>query len=90
MLNKVKIGNLIYNVYYQSLEGDIGTCDPDSLTIRIDCSLPESRARETLLHEILHACCDFAGLNDDHTYSEEEIISRLSPILHSVLSENDL
>ena len=42
--------------------------------------------RVTLLHEVIHACADLAGLEDEAT--EEEWASRLAPALFQVLNQN--
>lgn len=66
--------------------GNDGECSPSNLQIRVRASLPLERAAETLLHEGLHAIWDLAALGDK--YDEEEIISRLSPLLFQTLKQN--
>lgn len=63
-----------------------GECSPSGLQIRVRASLPAERAAETLFHETLHAVWDLAALGDK--FDEEEIISRLSPLLFSTLKQN--
>jgi hypothetical protein len=63
-----------------------GECSPSNLQIRVRSSLPLERAAETLFHEGLHAIWDLAALGDK--YEEEEIISRLSPLLFHMLKQN--
>jgi len=37
---------------------------------------------------LLHACCTFAGVQENEKLTEEQFVARLSPILHTVLKEN--
>jgi len=78
---EIRTDNLVAN-------GDCGICSKTYKTITIDQEIPDQE--ETLLHELLHACCDFAGMEDDEKLTEEEFISRISPILYTVLTENKL
>jgi hypothetical protein len=40
------------------------------------------------VHELLHACCYFVGMREEKM-AELEFITRLSPIVHTVMKEND-
>lgn len=59
-----------------------GHCDPERLTITVRSKIPRDVARETLLHESLHALLDLVGvaaeLEDDQ---EESLVRRLAPAL---------
>jgi hypothetical protein len=64
---KVIIGPYTYQVIEkEGLEVNgapaFGSCDSDNLTIYLDASTPEDKKRETLLHEVLHAIDDAAGI----------------------------
>ncbi len=86
----LKIGAKTYRIDYidvLSPDEDCGHCHHPRQLIRIDSSLPESEQEETLLHEILHTCCTFVGIEGKCT--EEEFITRVSPILYTVLKENN-
>ncbi len=69
-----------------------GVCFHQTHEIAISSVLSEVAAEEVLVHELLHACCRFAGMdkNDTMKLTEEEFVSRLSPVLHMVLSENTI
>jgi hypothetical protein len=89
----IKIGAKTLQVrvqHYLSDDGELGNCLPNQGLIRIENLQPEDEKEETLLHEILHCCCSFAGIQDDEKLTEEELISRISPILYTVLKENKL
>lgn len=68
----------------------MGEADHKLLTICIDSTLPDSQKQETLLHEIIHACMYFAGTALEDENKEEMVTSSISPILYTVLKENDL
>ena len=47
--------------------------------------MSEAKTREVLLHEILHACWELAGIPSKY---EEDIVNRISPYLLDVLQDN--
>lgn len=70
-----------------------GQTDADQLQIILNSKLPTSMVRETVLHELLHACLDVQGVNvgdkpllDDDEH--ERLVRGLSPILLDVLRRN--
>lgn len=90
----IKIGAKTYTIQLMPIlsdEEELGHCHPTRQLIRIDSSLPETEQEETLLHEIIHACCNFTGMFTEaknEKLNEEEFATRLSPILYTVLKEN--
>lgn len=87
----LKIGAKTFRVQQYPFLSDVeesGHCVKDRGLIRIEENQPEDEKQETLLHEILHCCCGFAGIEDGEKLTEEQFISRVSPILHTVLVEN--
>jgi hypothetical protein len=70
-------------------EGAIhGDCDYSAQSIRI--SLKDCHAdviRDTLLHEVIHALNSIAGIKDG--CNEEDIASRLTPLLLQTFRENE-
>lgn len=66
----------------------IGDCDRNRLIIRIADYLAPSKKAETLLHEVLHACTDAAGLMDEPGKTDEDVINPLARVLYSVLVDN--
>lgn len=88
----IKVGTSLYKVIEDEGEhqdGRRGSTYKELREIRINPSLSPDLKEITLLHEILHACCDFVGIEDEKL-TEEEWIVRISPILHQVLKENNI
>ncbi len=91
----VKVGPHIYKIARLSkskmpkVDGDqlSGCCDFDGLQISLEKSLPVSRSKECLLHEILHAC-NLLGGTSFKTMEEEDFVDKLSPHLLQVLQQN--
>ena len=96
----VQIGPFRYTLaiggkHYSNLavrEGEVpgGYCDYDHLVIAIKPGLAPDVTRETVLHEIIHACGHAAGVKwtttgDD---AEEDTIESLSPTLLAALRDN--
>jgi hypothetical protein len=72
-------------------EGKLGECDSSALTITIDPTMADTMEKETVVHELLHACCDLAGLQEDpgmDSAGEERVVRRLSPLILDVLRAN--
>lgn len=82
----------MFKIIYDSPISDVdedGHCSPNRGIIRINNILPKTEQEETLLHEVLHGCCAFVGIDTEkEKLSEEEWITRISPILFTVLKEN--
>jgi len=92
--NKLKVGVKEFEVrmvdHLDSRAESQGVCSTDHLFIEIDNRLPQVQKEITFLHEIIHACSDFIGLQDDERLDEESICSRYDDILYTVLKENNL
>lgn len=58
------------------------------LVIRIDGSLCEDVWRETLLHELLHACHLVCGLGAETNTNAETVVTMTSPVLLDLLRSN--
>ena len=54
--------------------------------IWLNPDMHETVIRETFIHELLHVCADFAGI-DDEKLSEEQWVSRITPALHAVIAQ---
>lgn len=88
---EVKVGPIRYRITEDSSEIEEGRCGvtyKQTARIRINPSLSADVRKETLLHEMLHAICSICGIDDEDRLTEEEWISRVSPILLMVLQEN--
>lgn len=91
-MEKAKIGGMTYTIVekdYVELDEDknlTGMCDRHALEIELLKNLPKQRKDQTLIHEIMHAVVTEAGLEFD---DEEDVVNRLSIVLHQVLVDND-
>lgn len=91
MINSIKVGGIIYEVQYKGLganEGvQFGWCRCDKALIEINDGINQQKQEQTLIHEMTHAMFHECGL--DYMENEEDIVNRLSIVLHQVLKEND-
>ncbi|KIO60226.1 hypothetical protein B4065_0152 [Caldibacillus thermoamylovorans] len=55
-------------------------------TIKIDANMSEDKKEQTFVHELLHACFNEAGFQQQ----DEETILRVANVLYQVLKDNDL
>jgi hypothetical protein len=86
MPDTIKVGCHVYTVVRSPLPDCLGDCDFDALRIRVRPRLRKSKAQETLLHEVLHACTDPSLKAGKH--AEEDFIETASPILLQVIQDN--
>ena len=86
---QVRIGPYRYKVMDRRGGTDLGECEVDHLLLHISVGQPLDSERDTLLHEVLHACIAHSGLDrrlaDD---VEEDVIRSLSPVLLDTLQRN--
>jgi hypothetical protein len=87
---RLRLGPFVYRVRHKAnkkaFPGD-GQQDWNNLEIRVDPAQQDGCARDTLLHEVMHACyaqTSFRGGDVD----EEGIINALTPWLLGVLRDN--
>ncbi len=71
----------------------VGETDTRWLRITVDARLPAGQVRDTLLHEVLHACWYAVGGFDERPDEserdrEERYVARLSPVLLDTLRRN--
>lgn len=71
-------------------DGLRGKCYRDRGLIEIDPNLPADQYQVTLLHELLHACTKFVGIECEDKLTEEDFVTKLAPILHTMLIENGM
>jgi hypothetical protein len=85
----IKVGPFTYRVEVDDAkvpDSMYGVCDKSEQRISLHKDQSKQRLRLSLLHEVLHALCDLANLDDDPV--EERIVTQLSPVLLAVLLEN--
>lgn len=94
---KVKVGPFIYEVLYSeglAEEGKYFGCSYDNeQKIILDPNKPEQKIKQTLVHELMHACNFVNGLTyrfDDKNNlpSEEDVIRELSMTFYQVMIDN--
>ena len=95
MPKTVKVGTHVYSVLRRTnaqmpvIDGDKphGCCDFNTLQIIIAKGLRKSKAKEFLVHEILHACT-YPSFNGDTQMTDEDFVTAVSPVLLQVVQDN--
>lgn len=93
MLDKLKVGGMIYDVKFMELEADddgvqLGWCDYARSAIEVNNhNVSVRKQKQTIIHEMTHAIMHEAGVGfgDD----EERVVTHVGQILHQVLMDND-
>ena len=88
MPKSIKVGAHTYSVLRKS-KGQfvgVGECDFDNTQIVVRKRLKKSVAKETLLHELVHAC--LYPSFDDKAITTEDFVLALSPVLLQVIEDN--
>jgi hypothetical protein len=85
MPQAIKVGCHMYAVTRKAL-ADSGECDFDGLRINVKPRLGRGKAKEILLHEILHACTYPAQTSKRLT--DEEFVDATAPVLLGVIQDN--
>ena len=93
----VKVGPFLYSIFFDKEKlkqatldhgsSVSGYCRKDKLEIIIDPDLDIQVKRETLWHEIKHACFAWVAISIDSP-TEEQIVCLTAPLELSVLREN--
>ena len=90
-MGNVKVAGIEYKVQVKELVDNdpntYGSCVYHDAHIEIRKGLSKERAEQTFVHELMHATIFEAGYRGDEY---EELVERLSVVLHQVLKENDL
>ena len=92
MLNKIKVGGLVYDIVPTKWErkenGELqfGLYNASDTNILINESISEQVQNQTLIHEMTHAIFYEAGIELDN---EEELVNRISGVLYQILQDND-
>lgn len=80
------VGGHIVRVEYEKLEDECAHFDSQTLTIRVDPTVPRSLQESSFLHELMHACNSTLG--SDHIH--HAFMDSLSEQLYQVLSDNGM
>lgn len=90
MPKTVKVGPHVYTIIRKpsaTMGDNHGLCRANELQIEIRKNLRRSKAKEILLHEILHACT-YPVLIQGNKHDDEEFITSVAPVLLQVLQDN--
>ena len=87
MPKTIKVGPHVYSVLRKTVPGGLGNCEFDSLQIWIKPRLRRSKAKEILVHEVLHATTH-PSMNGDRKYTDEDFVTAVAPMLLEVLRDN--
>ena len=89
MPSSVKVGPHTYPIIRRPKTEmkDLGLCSWDAVQISIRARLKKSKAREVLLHEVLHAC-SYPTMASVQNKTDEEFVDVVAPLLLQVLQDN--
>ncbi len=69
--------------------GLLGQCDRRAQRILVDLEQHDQQIADTVVHELLHAATELAGLSDELGEElEEKVVARLAPIVAQTIAEN--
>ncbi len=90
-MEKLKVAGIEYKIQIKELVDNdpatYGSCVYHDAHIEIRKGLSRERTEQTFVHELMHATIFEAGYRGDEY---EELVERLSVVLHQVIKENDL
>ena len=90
MPKTIKVGPHVYSVTRPTkaqMKGDLGGCECNLLQITVQQRLKKSKAKEILVHELLHACTHPSFLGDEKM-TDEDFVTAVAPVLLQVIQEN--
>ena len=90
MPSSVKVGPHVYSLLRKpasAMPNTLGVCDDSLLQICIRQKMRRSKAKEVLLHEVLHACSHLT-LSSFGKRAEEDFVEAITPTLLQVLQDN--
>lgn len=92
MIDKIKVGGIVYDVEFKELEAEngiqLGWCDYAKSKLEINNhNISVQKMEQTIVHEMTHAVIHEAGL--DFGDDEERVVNHIGLVLHQVLKDND-
>ena len=90
MPKTIKVGAHTYSVLRKTkaqMNTDLGGCDCNLLQITVQQRLKKSKAKEILVHELLHACTHPSFLGNEK-FTDEDFVTAVAPVLLQVIQEN--
>jgi hypothetical protein len=91
MPKTVKVGAHTYAVLRKTkaqMNTDLGGCDTNTLQISVQQRLKKSKAKEILVHELLHACTHPSFMGIDDKFTDEDFVTAVAPVLLQVIQDN--
>lgn len=92
ILMKIKVGGVYYTIEekpFIEIDGNknyAGSCTYTKTRIELLETLSNDRKEQTFIHELMHAILNEAG----YAEHDEDLVERISIVLHQVINENDL
>ena len=86
MIDKIKIGKLVYKIKYQEIVDNVlrfGQCDSAKQEILIATKFSVLRQKETLIHEVIHAVLNEYGIEHN-----ESIPSIMAKVFTEIIIDN--
>lgn len=90
MPKTIKVGAHTYAVLRKpasQMGDDLGGCECNLLQITVKQRLKKSKAKEILVHELLHACTHPSFLGNEKM-TDEDFVTAVAPVLLQVIQEN--
>ena len=90
MPKTIKVGAHTYSVLRKTkaqMNTNLGECDCNLLQITVQQRLKKSKAKEILVHELLHACTHPSFLGNEK-FTDEDFVTAVAPVLLQVIQEN--
>ena len=91
MPKTIKVGAHTYAVLRKTksqMNTDLGGCDTNTLQISVQQRLKKSKAKEILVHEVLHACTHPSFLGAEDKFTDEDFVTAVAPVLLQVIQDN--
>lgn len=84
----INIAGIDYNIkLVDEIDDDpsmMGSCVYQKAAIKIRNGMSDDKKNQTLVHEMLHACFNEAGFDNQ----DEDVVNRLGIVLYQVLKDN--
>lgn len=88
MPQSVRVGPFDWSIVLEEPDGAWGDTNFEKLRIRVSPNIEPAAQRETLLHELMHACHLSNGVESDKQTDPETVISAVSATLSDTLQRN--
>ena len=86
----IKVGPHLYRVRVKpesDMPEELGSCDFESIEIRLRKGMDRTKQQEVVLHELLHAC-GYPRIHESESLDIETFVDTTAPLLLSTLQDN--